>query len=368
MQVVGLKLSKMRDDSFKVLLLGGNVDDGCGFYRIHEPMRVALDYGINVEYDDGLDSDALLHPDGSVDIRSVDYHGADLVVFQRPVTPGVYEAIRWLQNRGVACAVEMDDDLMSMHKDNMAYTALNPKYSTHENWDWFKKSAEIADLVICSTPALANRYAKHGRFVVLRNKIPQSYLDTPLPPTPDLDNLRVGWTGTLQNHPEDLHTVGGHLEAALQGRDFFVVGDGLGVKEALGMSGEVHATGWVHLDEYIDTMRNHMDIGIVPLEISAFNQAKSHLKGLEMSSQGIPCVVPNTDEYQRYSQETGTLLAKKPRDWQKHVKNLLNSVDRFEELRYTARDNVKGVTYENNVDLWVNAWKLAIKNRHETKK
>ena len=353
----------MYDGSRKVLLLGGGVSDGCGFYRIHEPMRVAQSEGVNVVYDDGLDSDALLYPDGSVDIRSIDTKDADLVVFQRPTTAGVFESIRWLQNKGIACAVEMDDDLMSVHQKNSAYYSLNPKYSPVENWDWFKKSADIADLVICSTPTLLRKYAKHGRGVVVRNRIPKSYLDIPLK-TFNNSDLKIGWTGTIGNHPDDLQVVGGHLAAVLQDRDFYVVGDGVGVKEALGISGSVVATGWVPLSEYITTMSGHIDIGVVPLTLSPFNQAKSYLKGLEMASQGIPSVVSNTDEYLYLSQEIGISTAKRGKDWQKHLKGLLNNSDRFDELRNKSRESVRPFTYENHVDSWVSAWGQAINNRN----
>lgn len=349
----------------RILLLGGGVDDGCGFYRVQEPMRVALDAGAQVEYDDGIDGLIYLNDDGTVHIENIDVKGVDLVVFQRPTNISIFEAIKYLQKRGIACAVETDDDLTVLHRNNMAYDALNPANSPYENWSWYSKSCEIADLVIASTPAILRRQAKHGRGVVIRNRVPESYFEPDLQPL-DPDNIRVGWTGTLLNHPEDLQEARSHVQVALGDRDFYVVGDGKGVKEVLNFNNNIHTTGWVPRSDYIETMRNHIDVGIVPLKLDSFNQGKSYLKGLEMASQGIPAVVSSTDEYLLFAEMTSTPVAKKGRDWQKHLKKLLSDIDTLEQRRYDVRESVRSCTYENHVDEWLNAWALAIDNRRKT--
>jgi hypothetical protein len=226
-------------------------------------------------------------------------------------------------------------------------------------------------MVTVSTPSLATQYAKHGRFRVIRNCVPAVELGRKKTPA---KKLRLGWTGTIQTHPEDLLEPGSQINAALNSSDgdsgFWVVGDGTWVKEALGLADHnpVYATGWIEQTEYLEYMNRHIDVGIVPLTIDRFNTGKSWLKSLEFASQGIPSVVSPTEENIRLSEITGNPVVYKKRDWVRHIKPLLSDRDYWLERSSAVREAVRPLTYENNVGQWEEAWSQALENRRSARK
>lgn len=355
---------KMRTD-INVYCLAGDVDGGCGFYRIREPARVAALEGVDVSVHTDIPVDAEIRRDGSSVIHSI-HVSPDVIVFQRPLMRTFVELIVAAQQRGIACIVELDDDLVGTHPDNTAYKAVNPSTNEGHNWKWLLKCCELADLVICSSDELSRFYAPHGRVRVLRNCMP----DDQFREKSVQDELRLGWSGTLQTHPVDLYSTNGHIGAAMvnfaDNPNFYVVGDGVGVKEHIRVPGEVIATGWVPRSEYLETLHNHVDIGVVPLKIDRFNQCKSWLKSLEMSAQGIPSVVSATKENILLNEITGNKAVNKPKEWQKFLKPLLSDRDFYLERSHTVRESVRHLTYENHVDGWIEAWNAAIDIRHKS--
>jgi len=74
-----------------------------------------------------------------------------------------------------------------------------------------------------------------------------------------------------------------------------------------------------------------MDVGIVPLRVTPFNQAKSYIKGLEYAAAGVPFVAQKIDAYDDlYSQGIGR-IAKRPYEWVKQLKALTDYKLREEE-------------------------------------
>lgn len=349
---------------FSVRMMPGDFG-GCGFYRMLEPARVASSCGPEIEVNQHLDTKAHLHPTGQMVFEELDLD-VDVLIMQRPLIRGFYDMIPYVQKKGIAVVVELDDDLMATPESNVAHTALNPRANPAANWDWLYKSCQLADLVTCSTPNLARRYAPHGRSAVLRNLIPEKELEREKVPA---QNLRVGWSGTVQTHAEDLIVSGPHINAGIQqyaeDNNFYVVGDGHYVKQALNLTGEVVATDWVAREKYIETVNQHFDIGIVPLKLDEFNRSKSWLKQLEMASQGIPSVVSPTDENVELAQYTGNTVVRKDKHWQSGLKALLTDRDYYLERSAAVRESVSHLTYENHAEDWVDAWRQAIINRKE---
>ena len=360
----------MRTD-FSVLCLAGDKDGGCGFYRIREPARVTAPLGVDITVDTSVPIEASITESGQTNIHKLLVE-PDLIVFQRPLLNSFVQLIRFAQNRGIACVVEIDDDLKATHPNNVAYPGLNPKTSPRSNWDYLVEACELADLVTTSTPNLARRYAAHGRFRVLRNCVPQENLD--LEVYHNSNAPRLGWSGTVQTHPEDLDVAGPHISAALNNfgkdKDFYIVGDGQFVREKLLLKDDnkINATGWVVRGDYIHTLADHFDVGVVPLKIDHFNHSKSWLKMLEMASVGIPSVGSPTEDNTVLAKITGTPIATKPKDWQKHLKPLLSNPDYYEERSTHVRDAVRLLTYEENAGNWVEAWNMALEVRASRQK
>jgi glycosyltransferase involved in cell wall biosynthesis len=344
----------------------------CG-HRLIWPARALADQGADVTVVTAEDPpEAQLQAqwgtllDGTRVLVDVEVPDADVVVFQRPLQRTLVEAIPRLQDAGVRVVVEIDDDFTAMSRRNVAWYSCQPTAYEHpvtkavmggpdRNWHHLAHACRIADLVTVSTPALAQRYGKHGRVRVVPNHIPASYLD--VRPEPH-DGVVVGWTGSVDTHPDDLQVTRGAVGRALRatGASFAVVGTGNGVQRRLGLDQPVVASGWLPLDQYPHAVAQ-FDVGIVPLELSAFNEAKSALKGLEYAALGVPFVASPTEPYCTLDMTMIGRLAMRPRHWERELRWLIENPEARDESASRGREAVRERwTVEGNCEQWFDAW------------
>jgi len=304
-----------------------------------------------------------LHPDS--------VPAADVVVLQRPLTAHLVQIIPLLQRRGIAVVVETDDDFETIDRRNIAHATVDPAKDRHRNYLHLRAAADLADLVTVTTPALAKRYGAHGRVAVIPNYVPTRYLHTIAPPRPAGDQtVRVGWSGSLNTHPGDLETVAGPVAAVLARHrlTFHHIGepDQARMRQALALPDAVPyaTTGeWLPLGQYPAAMAL-LDIGIVPLRLSPFNEAKSWLKGLEFAAVGVPFIASPTGPYRQLAEEHGIgLVAGSRRDWRTLLDRLIVDADYRYELGEQNRARARALTLEPNTHQWANAWHQAAANR-----
>lgn len=286
---------------------------------------------------------------------------ADVVVLQRVVHADRVELIRALQDLGIAVVVEIDDDLHAIHRRNPAWAPMNPLNDPKINRDHLMRACELADMVTVSTPALARRYARHGRFTILPNFVPARYCDIVRYPH---DGTTIGWSGSVATHPGDLDVTGGGVAHAIRdtGAELLVVGTGKGVADALRHDGPIRSTSWVDIDVYPQQLAM-LDVGVVPLARSAFNDAKSWLKGLEMAAVGVPFVASPTEPYRAFHNLGFGFLADTVDEWRWQVGELARNVQRRVDLCGLYRSRVRSAfTIEQQSERWVDAWTRARQN------
>ena len=280
----------------------------------------------------------------------------EVLVIQRPAHPLQPQMIDLMRANGVAVVVDMDDDMSAIHPDNAAFHMYRPHSGTPFSWKWAAESCKRATLVTTSTVALQKVYAPHGRGVAIDNYVPQAYLDFPSPETG-----RFGWAGTLKSHPNDPQVAAIGVQKLLAaGYEFIVVGDGYGVKGALRLARDPASTGTVELIRWAATIAESMDVSLVPLAATAFNTAKSRLKGIESMAVGVPWVASPRAEYRRLEKESrGGLLADSPKEWFAQVKRLMDDHVLRKELAEAGREYMINQTYERNAWRWIEAWERA---------
>lgn len=351
----------------KVLLLSTD-NGGSKFYRMDEPARVASLSGVDVEVRMGIAVDASQNTSTNlVDVHEVQ-EDVDLIVIQRPLHNMYTSLIKQAKKQGIATMVELDDDLHSVHARNAASDGL-----TIENFSgpqWVEEACREADYVSVSTPALL-KYAVNKRGVVIRNNVPESIFS--VKPSQSTDQISLGWSGSVSTHPDDLQQTKRAVAKVLEtpNTGFNVVGSGEMVRANLGLDRNypLAETGWLPLDKYYYALSSFIDIGIVPLELSVFNNAKSDLKGLEMGALGIPFVASPTPEYLRLEAYGIGKIARTPSEWRKHLSRWVDNPDKMTEDGASYRDRIReSRTYEKNSHEWLEAWQQAIdyrKSHHE---
>jgi glycosyltransferase involved in cell wall biosynthesis len=337
---------------------------GCGFYRVREPARVARDLGVDIEVSEGVDVEA--EQDTKTGLTKVTEvkTDADLIIVQRPLDNAYASLIEQAKRQGIATIVELDDDFEMTHQHNIAHRDINT--FEHTSVNWLRQACINADHITVSTPAL-EKYGV-GKTTILRNSVPESIFDWT--PVYDLNRepATVGWTGTVQVHPYDLQETRGAIGEVIRENElkFGVVGDGENVQKLLQLSDETPftSTGWVSLDNYYEAVRDTLDIGIVPLEMSAFNHAKSALKGMEMAALGIPFIASPTKEYERFELYGVGKTAGSAREWAKHLQKWIDKpLTRESDARKYREIVYNESVIEQNASMWVETWERVISLR-----
>lgn len=307
-------------------------DGGCGFYRIREPYRVLAEQGHDVHL--------ITEPAVPAD--------TDVCVLQRPLhRVFVEEAIPKLRAHGVAVVVEIDDDFDAIQQRNVSWKRVHPSVSPDRNTHWLGKACAAADLVTCTTPALARRYGAH-KAIVLPNYVPEAYLSIERPAH---DGVRVGWAGWTGTHPGDLDVLGDAVRRAQARTPFeFVAIGGSDTLDVLGVEGEY--VPWTNLADYPRALAT-LDVGLVPLADNAFNRAKSALKLMEYAALGVEPIVSPTPDNLRMSREHALItVAERPREWQTAIRQAVRIGWETAHLR----ERMRGWTYEANAWRWLEAW------------
>jgi hypothetical protein len=332
---------------------------GCGYYRLIWPAEALQAQGHNVVVVDPKQRNAMLKGAVNANNELVDVRvpsDADVVVLQRITHRHLVNAVKIMRAKGVAVVIDIDDDLAAIHPANPAFLAMHPKNGVHpdHNWKNTQLACENATYVIVSTDALLKRYAPHGRGVVLRNCVPERYLEID-----HVDSPVIGWGGSVHSHPDDLQTVGPAIDQLMSETQFRVVGPGDQVRNVLRLSRDPEVTGVCAIaDEWPRTLAQ-LGIGIAPLADTRFNAGKSHLKPLEYSALGVPWVASPRAEYKRLHEQGIGLLADKPRQWVSQLRKLVRDPVLRTEMSVAGREAAAKMTIESNAWRWLEVWQAA---------
>lgn len=338
---------------------------GCGHYRLIWPANVLQRQGhdnvviLPPNKDSGFMAKIREEEDGSQTLTGASVpEDADVIVVQRPAHPLQPQMIKALRANGIAIVVDMDDDMSTIHPRNIAFHQYRSRSPTPYSWKYAEESCKVATMVTTSTPALQRRYAKHGRGRVLDNYVPAAYLDFP-----KTETGCFGWAGTTKSHPDDLQITGRAVQELVdEGRQFRVVGGRSSVKECLRLRDDPVCTGSVELVNWAKRIAETFDVGMVPLAPSAFNTAKSRLKGIEYMAVGIPWVSSPREEYRKLHRETGCgFLADTPKQWKQHITALLDNESLRQEQVEAGKAYMQDQTYQAQAWRWLEAWEEALK-------
>jgi hypothetical protein len=342
---------------------------GCGHYRLLYAARVLIDQGHDVEI--VLPTEATLRGrvDAAGNTRRIEGlpDGTDVVVMQRVTHEQLATAIPQFRKQGIAVVIDMDDDLSAIHPSNPAHMGLHPRARNGWSWQAAQRSCRDATLVTVSTSALTSRYpSRTGGAHVLDNFVPASYLDVPRIDT-DGD---VGYGGSLHSHPDDVPEIGFAIERLISEglAEFRLIGGASeGFAGALGLAQDPPTTGPLDIEDWPMGLAT-LGVGVAPLSDTRFNQAKSRLKVLEMSALGVPWVASPRAEYSRFHEEAGVgFLARRPRDWYRHLRDLATNAGRRADESAAGREACRGLTYEANAWRWMEAWERAHALEHGRK-
>lgn len=347
----------------------------CCFYRVAWPGQAVLDAGweVSLHLPDSVRLDVM--PDGGVAIQGLhDLEDIDVIVLQRLASPKQVEFIRAVQSIGVAVVVDVDDALWRIHPENKSHERWNERVDGVRRFEHLDAACALADMVTVTTPLLAKRYGAHGRVRVLRNGLPNAAFAGNVAKTGFQDRIKIGWSGSLDSHPNDLQVMGdavARIMAENDDVDLHIVGDAQPVADVLGIPFEMQAsrrvsgTGWVPLDKYHEALRG-IDVMLVPLADTAFNRAKSALKAQEAAAAGAVVVATGTPENVRLyglGGYYGMMLSpsSSPNTWHGMIDSMLRHLR--ESTSGPDPERARFLEYSKRGDQWVEAWSAAVEHR-----
>lgn len=377
-------------------------EGGCGHYRMWWPAKAVKDnFSDKVELLLGNDAPQIKvrwnqewkHEYENVPpwVQAIDAwteEQVDIAVFQRPSGHEMPNALRALRERGITIIVDLDDNFDRIDPRNFAWFASEPYWHTQERIDQYvkkygkvtiskasfneehfyvpeyegrysrrfiHKSLNSATMLTTSTQHIADHYKNSVKTTrVIENHVPEHYLN--IKREIENEKINVGWTGTLATHPYDFVPVGSAIKQARQKTDFWwrIIGDGIGITEKTGLMPDDFSD-WVPLSEY-PMYYKQLDVVVCPLDDQQFNYSKSWLKPLEAAALGVVPIMSPLPEYVKIHDKGVGVIAKRPRDWEKHIVRLVNDNDYRNELAEQGKEFASTMTYEGNAHKWLNTW------------
>ena len=254
----------------------------------------------------------------------------DAVIIQRIMHEGVGETMKMGRSVGQIAINDIDDWYWGLDPRNEAWKASHPKYNKEENVKFYAANVAASDLIISSTPYLAQRIRERWKIPV---EVVGNTVDVNrFTPVQQSDLPTVGWAGSTAHRSGDIEQIrgimgqflnSGKIELLHAGHSDSphapVFADLLGVDRSM-----VNTTPMRPFDEYPQMLT--MDIGIVPLRDTPFNHAKSDIKGLEYAASGIPFIASDLPSYRSLYESWGAgfFLAKRPHDWIKALNKMMD--------------------------------------------
>lgn len=312
--------------------------EGCGHYRLMAPMRALLGAGM---IRGGVSLQSLTVPQMAA-------IAPDVCIYQRQISEDLLGALdTHARYSGGFRIYEIDDLITRIPEGSPHYKDFTPQVL-----DRFRRGVRLCQRLIVSTEPLADAYrGLTDQTLILPNYLPSDPWTKLNPPRRSRDKPRVGWAGSA-SHDADLALMENVMSALSNEVDWVLLGRC--PASLRGHVREIHP--WVDVADYPARLAGlDLDLAIAPLEINAFNEAKSHLKLLEYGVLGYPVIC--TDIYPYQGDIPVTRLANKPALWINAIREQIHDPDAAAKCGQNLRQHV--LTHwmlEDHLGDWLAAW------------
>lgn len=257
-------------------------------------------------------------------------NNVDVLIMQRLMHDGLANNVKKARANGQIVINDVDDWYWGLDPTNMAWKASHPKYNKKENTNFYRQIIGASSLITTSTPFLYEKMSRWNKNVVL---LPNT-VDTAAFKKHDHtknDGVVIGWAGSTAHRSGDLQTLRGILPTTQNTTTHISYLHGGHHKSAPSFADQAGLP-----EEMVKTLPTcdprdypnllQMDIGLAPLRDTPFNHAKSEIKLLEYSASGIPWIASALPSYVSLQREFGCgRVAERPRDWIRHLNELIGS-------------------------------------------
>lgn len=330
---------------------------GSGWYRLGMPAEWLKRNGMDVVVGKDIGMTAGTNELVLRDLDGELHGGLDVLVVGRWMDAHAAECIRLARAGGQVIIGDVDDWYDGLLPSNAAWKSSHPRQNPQSNRDHYRAMLGACTGLTCSTPFLVGQMEKINRNVrLVRNAIDLERWKTHKLDGPPI----VGWVGAVPWRSGDLECapIGSWIEA--NDVRFFHGGhiahpNVPSAASLLGCTDNVR-TSTMPMQSILryPSLFSRFNIGIVPLRDVGFNEAKSAIKGIELSAAGIPFVASALPDY-AFARANGLgTTAKRYKDWIREMNRLL---DPDERVRLGARNRHNVAAFD--IDIMWPAWKRA---------
>ena len=275
---------------------------------------------------------------GVTDPKGNHHLDCDVIYMQRWMLSGIPENMDIAKSNGQIIINDLDDWYWGLHDSHMAKSFIDPKANKDENTNIYRDVISKSDLVVVSTPFLAEKAKSKLRakeIVIFENCV--DFDAYPQREHTDENPTVIGWHGSTGHRSKDLDEVKG-VFPQLAEKDFSFHHTGFSSLAPPFWEETNIPQGRVNLYPMVSPTKLPkmlpFDIGVAPLNDIAFNHAKSWIKPLEYIAAGIPFVASKTPEYLRLKNEYGVgRYAGKFIEWKKAFDAFSDPQTRIEEAK-----------------------------------
>jgi glycosyltransferase involved in cell wall biosynthesis len=285
----------------------------------------------------------------------------DVVILKLFMHKDASKYIQEARKLGQTVIIDTDDHFEELPEDNLAFITTDPEKNPDNNRAHLIATYSVANGIIASTKFLEKRMLQYNDTVY---RVPNSLDPKTFMYRMDLSGNKptIGWVGIMMWRVNDLVEVSAPLKTIIEQNDLKFHHSGIMLNkpkwaaEALNID-PAKVSGYTGArPQYYGNVFMPIDIGIVPLHPSPFNEAKSNLKGLEYALSGIPFVASSTQEYRDLAASGVGRIAKNNKEWLKHLKQLLDP----EVREFERQKNYKTVVENYNIFTVKYKWSEAI--------
>lgn len=337
----------------KVLFVARD-DGGCGFYRCLQPANFLNRSGL-------MDAEYVLR-----NVTKEQLMEADLVVMQDTGSVESTSMCNFMVANKIPFVTEYDDFIQHISPHNFAgYPAWNPStLYVHRSMEMSRRAVGMT----VSTEQLAREYFPYNNDIfVVPNYLDRDKWEQGVVRRND-GKIRIGWCGG-NAHADDLLMISKVLDKIVKEYNGKVVFETMGMTRhelanvfplksygevcpSCGYEGEIHHYPGEALDDYPTVLASRgWDIAVAPVINTAFNNAKSDIKIKEYSAIGLPIVASPIAPYRKAAAEGASItFAETFEEWYNAIKELVESVEKREEMAHNNKEWVKNYWIQENIE------------------
>ncbi|MDH5358624.1 MAG: glycosyltransferase [Gammaproteobacteria bacterium] len=328
--------------------LGKHVTGGSGDYRIRQPFEALSSSGL-------AHCEVVLHHVSATEIERLK---PDTYVLQNPIEDTSLDLLKMHSefNPKVFRVFSLDDLLHDLPEKNVLHRSLKQNFRDMKSR--IRKALSYCDRLVVSTQPLADLCVDMIDDIrVIPNRLMRDKWCNVTSLRNQSNKPRVGWVGAKQ-HDGDLEIIFDVIKQTSAEIDWVFMG--MCPDEIIPYIKEYHE--FVPMEEYPQTMASlNLDLAVAPLEINAYNEAKSNLRLLEYGVLGWPVICTDIYPYQTNNAPV-TRVNNETEAWLTAIRTALANPDELkrkgDELKAWV---LKGYILEDHLDDWADA--LNIKKR-----